>query len=165
MVSPVTQEGATSVDAYMPDDLFYDFETYAPVRGSGSNQTFDDITLDEIPVHIRGGSVIPIRANPANTTTEVRKQDFRLIIAPGLNGTAQGYLYLDDGEALDPDDQRTFATFKYAGSDGILRMNGTFGYQTDVIVSEVVLLGMEETTNKTVDLGFMGPFEVNLKDA
>ncbi|KAF2170443.1 glycoside hydrolase family 31 protein [Zasmidium cellare ATCC 36951] len=145
LVSPVTAEGATSVDAYLPDDLFYDFETFAPIRGSAANHTLENVALDEIPVLIRGGAIIPLRANPANTTTEVRKQDFRLLVAPGLDGSARGYLYLDDGEALDPGEQTTFATFSYADEDGVLRVNGTFGYQTDRIISEVVLLGMDGT--------------------
>jgi alpha-glucosidase len=35
LVSPVLEPNQTSVAAYMPNDLFYDFETYQAVRGQG----------------------------------------------------------------------------------------------------------------------------------
>ena len=125
-------------------------------------QTLENISLDQIPVHIKGGAIIPLRSNPTNTTTELRKQDFRLIFAPGLDDKAMCYIYLDDGEALEPGENVSYITFTY--SEGTLRSNGTFGYQTTNMVQEAVLLGQDGTSNKTVTASLMEPFEMNLRD-
>lgn len=81
MVSPVLEDNTTSVTAYIPDDLFYDFETYEPLRGHGENVTFDEISYTQIPSHIRGGSIIPMRVQSANTTTELRKKNFKILVS------------------------------------------------------------------------------------
>jgi alpha-glucosidase len=99
LVSPVTDDDAIEVTFYLPDDVFYDFWTGEQVRGQGGNVTLTDVAFDEIPVHFRGGSIIALREQSANTTTALRENDFVLVIAPGLNGTAHGSLYLDDGES------------------------------------------------------------------
>ncbi|KAK1089806.1 hypothetical protein LTR48_009557, partial [Friedmanniomyces endolithicus] len=72
------------------------------------------------------GSIVALRANSANTTTELRKQDFSIVIAPGLNGTASGSLYLDDGVSIEQA-AMSYIDFKYDAS-GHFVMTGSFGY-------------------------------------
>jgi len=103
LVSPVTDENSTTVNIYLPDDQFYDFYTYEPIRGKGANITLTDIDYTTIPLHIRGGGIIPMRSESAMTTTELRKKAFEILVAPGLNNTAVGELYLDDGVSLEQD--------------------------------------------------------------
>ena len=146
LVSPVTNENVTDVTIYLPDDQFYDFFTYAPIRGAGAWTTLTDVNFTSIPVYIKGGSVVPIRADGANTTTVLRTLDFNLIVAPGLNGTASGKLYLDDGVSL-VQKATSYIHFAYDGSK--LSMTGTFGYDAgSVKIADVVLLG--GATAKTV---------------
>jgi len=45
LVSPVTEENATSVSIYLPKDIFYDFKTLAPVQGTGTLVTFTSVDL------------------------------------------------------------------------------------------------------------------------
>src|ERR1700735_1383447 len=73
LVSPVTEDNATSVSIYLPQDIFYDFETLSPVYGTGSFITLSDVPFTKIPLHIKGGSVLPLRALSAMTTTALRK--------------------------------------------------------------------------------------------
>jgi alpha-glucosidase len=49
LVSPVTQEDATSVTFYLPNDVFYDFSTMGKVNSSGSNVTYSDVPFTDIP--------------------------------------------------------------------------------------------------------------------
>jgi len=125
------------VTFYLPDDLFYDFFSLESVRGNGDWITRENVNWTDIPVHIRGGTILPLRQNSANTTTELRKQDFELIVAPGLDGTARGDLYLDEGELIEQP-ATSFITFEF--SNGTLRMDGTFGYHANVSVASVVIL-------------------------
>lgn len=91
------EENTTSVEIYLPDDIFYDWNNgFNPVRGTGSNVTLSDVDFNTIPLHIRGGNILPLHAESANTTTELRKKPFQLLVAPGLDGIASGSLYLDE---------------------------------------------------------------------
>jgi alpha-glucosidase len=142
LVSPVTGDEATSVDIYLPNDIFYDFWTSQPVLGKAATVTLTDVPFTSIPLHIRGGSVVPLRVSGTNTTTELRKKDFYLIIALGLDGKASGGLYLDDGESVNPS-ATTEIQFSYDGSQ--LSCDGTFDYDPGVQISYVVLLGAAST--------------------
>ncbi|KAF1813958.1 alpha-glucosidase [Eremomyces bilateralis CBS 781.70] len=140
LVSPVHEENATSVDIYLPDDIFYDFWTLKPVRGSGDWIHLDDVPFTTIPLHYKGGSIVPLRANSANTTTELRKENFHLVIAPGLDGKASGSLYLDDGDSLEQSGISDIG-FEYNGKK--LRVKGRFDYPTDLVIEAVTVLGKE----------------------
>ncbi|EGC44131.1 alpha-glucosidase [Histoplasma capsulatum var. duboisii H88] len=123
LVSPVTEENSTSVDTYLPDDIFYDYYTGKPVRGEGKSVTLNDVDFTHIPLHIRGGNIVPLRANSANTTKTLREQPFNIIIAPGLDGDATGSLYLDDGESLE---QKHTMDIKFSYNKGQFKMEGKF---------------------------------------
>lgn len=138
MVSPVTTPNDTSVTFYMPDDLFYDFDTGLQVQGGGKQVTRDKIAYDEIPVHVRGGSIVPMRAKSAYTTTELRKNDFEVLIAPDKDGKAHGTLYLDDGDSVDP---AQTSTIQFTYENGTLSTSGAFQYQPGVKIQQVTLLG------------------------
>ena len=147
LVSPVTDENSTSVDIYLPNDVFYDWYTGSTVQGARANVSLDDVPFTQIPLHIRGGSIIPLRAASANTTTELRKQGFEILIAPGRDGTASGMLYLDEGTMLEQN-ATSVITFKYA-ANGTLSVGGTFGYPAGVVIESISVLGGNATTNGT----------------
>jgi len=156
LVSPVTEENATSVDAYFPNDIFYDWYTGAPVRGKGETVTLTDIDLTSIPLHIRGGSIIPLRSSSANTTTELRTKGFNIIIAPGLDGTAKGSLYLDDGDSLE---QPATLEVNFDYGHGVFRMDGVFAFNASVQIESITLLGQNsltkpQTVNRTEGVAF-----------
>lgn len=161
MVSPVTDEGSTSVDAYFPDDIFYDWYTGKPVRGHGHDITLTHVDITHIPLHIRGGNVIPVRSTGANTTAELRKKPFEVIIAPSLDGTAEGSLYYDDGDSQEQP-RTTEINFKYG--DGVLQMDGQFGYDPGVKLVKATLLQGEQTrgATKKLNVDLTGPAKVRM---
>ncbi|KAL4878848.1 Alpha/beta-glucosidase agdC [Aspergillus karnatakaensis] len=159
LVSPVTEEGSTSVEAYFPDDQFYDWYTGAPLRGTGEVVTLNNISYTDIPLHVRGGSIIPVRATSTNTTTELRAQHFRLIVAPGLDGRAEGELYLDDGESLNQP-ATLDVVFTYEG--GRLSVDGVFELSTDLIIEAITVLGEQNAQPVAVELPLTGPGSVDL---
>jgi alpha-glucosidase len=112
------------VTIYLPKDQFYDFLTYAPVKGNGAAVHLTNVPYTSIPLHIKGGTVLPLRASSANTTTELRLKDFEITIAPGTDGTAYGQLYIDDGVSIRQKAPVTFAKFRY--SHGTLYATGQF---------------------------------------
>jgi alpha-glucosidase len=155
LISPVTTDYSDTVTYYLPKDTFYDYWTLQKVEGQGANVTQSGLAYTDIPIHIRGGSVIPHRVNSANTTKALRKQDFYLLVAPDANGEAKGELYLDEGEKIEQPDTSA-VTFEFKA--GKLSVTGSFGYQgqngESVTVAKIVVLGQESAGNKgTYDAG------------
>ena len=150
LVSPVTEENSTSVTVYLPDDIFYDFGsgTYAPLESTGETLTWDNITFTDIPVHFRGGSIVPLRVESAMTTKEVRQKDFEFVVASSRNGTASGRLYIDDGESLEPEGA---LDLKLDFVNGTLTVDGNFGWDAGVGVSKVKFLGVSEQPERVFD--------------
>lgn len=140
LISPVTQENSTSVQVYIPDDIFYDWNNgFAVVRGSGAMVALENIDYQTIPIHIRGGTIVPLRVQSANTTTELRKQNFEILIAPGLDGTANGTLYIDDGISLNQQGT-TYLSLTFNGST--LSVIGSYGYVSGVNISQITVVGV-----------------------
>ncbi|PPQ68234.1 hypothetical protein CVT24_005042 [Panaeolus cyanescens] len=141
LVSPVTGDDATSVDVYFPKDTFYDFHTFAPLKGHGAAVNFPSVNFTEIPLHIRGGVVLPLREKSAMTTLELRKTDFEFVVAPDANGEARGQLYLDDGDSIV---QKRTTEVKMVYKNNSLIVGGKFGYDAGVKVARVKILGVEK---------------------
>jgi alpha-glucosidase len=158
VVAPVTVENSTSVDIYLPKDIWYDFNTHQPVKSG--NQTINDVAFDEIPLFIRGGSILPVRKSQgAMTTAEVRKRDFELVIVPNAKGEASGELYLDDGESL-VQQGTTHVEFSY--KNGKLRSKGSYGYNAGVKITGVKVLGGKRMVKQAeVALGLDKDFSVD----
>ena len=140
LVSPVTEENATSVTIYLPKDKFYNFATLTPVEGTGQHVTLTDVNFTTIPLHIRGGVVLPLRAAGAMTTTELRATDFEFVIAPGADGKAKGVLRVDNGVSIVPE---RVMNVEMMFSDSKLCVYGSFGFDTGVKVARVVFLDVE----------------------
>uniref|UniRef100_A0A060TA68 Glucosidase II subunit alpha n=1 Tax=Blastobotrys adeninivorans TaxID=409370 RepID=A0A060TA68_BLAAD len=100
MAKPVTDEGATSVEMYLPDSKpYYNFYDYKVVRGEGKHKV--DAPLDKVPILLRGGHIHP-RRERYRRSSELQKHDpYTLVIAADDDGTAKGSLYADDGQSYD----------------------------------------------------------------
>jgi alpha-glucosidase len=144
LISPVVTDYSDTVTFYLPEDTFYDYWTYAKVDGEGKNVTISDLGYSDIPVHIRGGSIVPHRVNSANTTKALRKEDFYILVAPGADGKATGRLYLDDGESLE---QPAISEVAFSFDGAKFSATGSFGYAgadgESVTVAKVVVLGQD----------------------
>lgn len=155
LVAPVTEENSTTASFYLPDDIFYDYYTHEAVRGEGATFSVSDVDFTTIPLYYKGGSIVALRANSANTTTLLREENFQLIIAPDLDGNASGNLYLDDGVSLEQE-ATSYIEFSYDGESSRFTMGGTFGYNAGVIVESITVLGRQGGPESLV------PYEVEL---
>lgn len=168
LVAPVTEEGATSVDVYLPKDIFYDWYTHKRIQGEGRTIRVENQTLTDIPLFLRGGVIVPTRVRSGMTTTEVREQDFELLIPVGADGTASGQLYLDDGVSLE---QKGTTLINFWYGHGILLATGKFGYRTDARITKVTIIGAGrkrdgevQKTEVTLDQPLAGEFSINVAD-
>eukprot|EP00276_Gloeochaete_wittrockiana_P018185 CAMPEP_0184341240 /NCGR_PEP_ID=MMETSP1089-20130417/9855_1 /TAXON_ID=38269 ORGANISM="Gloeochaete wittrockiana, Strain SAG46.84" /NCGR_SAMPLE_ID=MMETSP1089 /ASSEMBLY_ACC=CAM_ASM_000445 /LENGTH=975 /DNA_ID=CAMNT_0026669427 /DNA_START=135 /DNA_END=3059 /DNA_ORIENTATION=+ len=152
MVSPVLQQGATSVRAYFPDGVWYDYYTYSRLSvptGGGYLTLSAPITF--VPLHILGGSITTIET-PELTTAATRLNPFSLLIAPDANGKSTGDLYVDDGVSLFPNiissNAYTLSNFTavQSGAKGYVQSQvlkaGYKGSQVNMSLTSVVALAV-----------------------
>ncbi|KAL4899489.1 hypothetical protein BDW74DRAFT_110519 [Aspergillus multicolor] len=139
LVSPVTEENSTSVSYYLPDDIFYEWGTGKPVRGEGAYVSAE-VALTDITLHYKGGIIYPQRIESANTTTALRTKGFNIVIAPGLDGTAEGSLYLDDGISVVQD---AVSEIDFLYEDGEFSISGSFEYDAGVGIEKITVLGVQ----------------------
>lgn len=147
LVSPVTAENSTSVDFYLPKDRFYDFVTRQPVEGQGKNVSLTNVNFTTIPVHIRSGTILPLRVDGAMTTTELRKKDFEIVVAQNAKGEATGSLYIDDGVSLV---QKTATEVQFQFTKNKLTTKGHFRFTTGVKFAIASILGVEKRPTMTM---------------
>lgn len=95
--------------------LRFDYYTNTELKVTKTIMTFD-APLGKIPILIRGGSVIPTQ-QPAVNTEKSRNNPFGLIIALDSAGKAEGSLYWDEGDSLDPLESGNFVHFTFTVSD------------------------------------------------
>ncbi len=92
LVAPVTEQGSTSREVYLPAGTdWYNYWTNAKMHG-GQTITVD-APIDTIPLFVRAGSILPL-GSPIESTNEDQKID-RVRIYPGADGDFD--LYRDDG--------------------------------------------------------------------
>ncbi|KIW81454.1 hypothetical protein Z517_04479 [Fonsecaea pedrosoi CBS 271.37] len=161
LVSPVLTQGATSVDGVFPGlvegtDTYYDWYNKSPVAIPSTKNTTIDAPLGHIPVFIRGGSILATQ-QMALTTRDARNTSWSIIVAPSVEGTANGSLYLDDGESLTPN-----ATKIVTLTSSRSPQNGTFSLNVkvsgsytglDLPLTNVTFLGVQRPpANTTVTI-------------
>uniref|UniRef100_A0A8B9I6H6 alpha-glucosidase n=1 Tax=Anser brachyrhynchus TaxID=132585 RepID=A0A8B9I6H6_9AVES len=143
VVSLFTFQGVDVIQAYIPDAVWYEYETGAkiPIR-----KQWTDLYLpaDKLGLHLRGGYIYPTQ-QPAPTTSESRKNPMGLIIALDDDGKAYGDLFWDDGDSTADD---------YLIFQNILQMNViNNGYvdPNNLKFEEIKILGvLQEITELTV---------------
>jgi alpha-glucosidase (family GH31 glycosyl hydrolase) len=104
LISPVTTQGATSVQAYFPQQYWYNFQTHileVDASEGGLYKTLET-PLTSVNVHVKGGSILPLQ-EAALTTTAGRQTPFTLLATLCPNNMARGDLFWDDGEQIDLD--------------------------------------------------------------
>jgi len=149
LVSPVLEEGATTVTAYFPDTNWFDFYTFEAVPYSGSNETLPS-PIEVINLHIRGGEIIPLQ-EPSYTTYESRQNPFSLIVPfESSTGTANGTLYIDDGDSLHVLESGSYTAIEYraslnakGGSLSSSFTNNGYSQINEQILDTIYLLGVE----------------------
>jgi alpha-glucosidase len=152
LVSPVLEQGATTVDAYFPAGRWfclYDHFLAVDTR-SGEHVTLP-APADTPYVHVAGGSILPLQQS-AMTTAQARRTPFHLLVALAEDGTATGSLFLDDGESPEMGGTRSeFRLVKFScatWSDGMIRlrsqvMHNSYAPSRTLVISKVVLMGLQ----------------------
>ncbi|KAL2040702.1 hypothetical protein N7G274_006681 [Stereocaulon virgatum] len=99
LVKPVVTESAETVSIYLPpNELYYDYSTYSIHHGTGRTTTLA-APLSKIPILMQAGHIIPRKDRPRRSSGLMRYDPYTLLITLSPNATAEGTLYIDDGES------------------------------------------------------------------
>ncbi|XP_028904587.1 sucrase-isomaltase, intestinal [Ornithorhynchus anatinus] len=150
LITPVLDQGSTEVNAYIPDAVWYDYET--GVKATWKKEFVKmPLPADKIGLHLRGGYILPTQ-QPNVTTTYSRRNPLGLVIALDENGLAKGDLFWDDGETKDSIEKKAFILLDFSVSNNRLDIRVlNKGYNDDLVFEEIRMLGMEvKPTNITV---------------
>lgn len=143
LITPVLDPGVDTLRAYVPDAVWYDYDTMEQIK---PRRQFVDFSLpgDKLGLHIRGGAVLPTQ-NPAVTTTHSRKNPMGLIVALDDNSQATGELFWDDGDTRETVTKGTYIHYKFSVVYGILTMEANYvGYTdpNDLKFEDITILGV-----------------------
>jgi len=148
LISPVLDKDSVKVNAYFPDCRWYDYWTGHPMaRTSQRRYITIDAPFDQIPIHIKGGAVIPTQWHSQSTRFS-RFLGMGITIAlPDLDftdGTAIGDLFWDDGDSRNTYEYRNdiFARIE-ATEDRISYVADRAGYDDPYLplIQNITILG------------------------
>uniref|UniRef100_A0A8C3CCD9 Glucosidase II alpha subunit n=1 Tax=Cairina moschata TaxID=8855 RepID=A0A8C3CCD9_CAIMO len=144
LVHPVTEQGARGVQVYLPGkgEVWYDVDSHQ--KHHAPQTLYVPVTMSSIPVYQRGGTVVP-RQDRVRRSTECMKGDpFTLYVALSPQGTAEGDLFLDDGQSFDYATAARYLhrRFIFAGNTLTASSADPRGsFETPAWVERVVILG------------------------
>lgn len=150
MVTPVLNEGAMSVSGYFPASHWYDYytgELIVKTWDNGKTITLES-PIDHIPLHIRGGYILPTQMAALNTVAS-RRNPFGLIVAPDGYGHAKGDLFYDDGETDVSLGRFYHATFSL--SENVLKMyveKNDYSDMENKVLTTIRILGVSRPSSK-----------------
>ncbi|KAK8775771.1 hypothetical protein V5799_030885 [Amblyomma americanum] len=144
LFSPALYEAQRQVTAYVPKGMWYDFYKGRQYRqAAGDYRTFP-APLNQAGILVRGGHIVPMQ-EPALTTTESRKNNISLLVAPDARGKAEGMLYWDDGESLGAVQKNMYSLFEFTLAKDLLVINNVKkGNPDKLILGDVIIFGVSE---------------------
>uniref|UniRef100_A0A8C9GCY1 Glycoside hydrolase family 31 N-terminal domain-containing protein n=1 Tax=Pavo cristatus TaxID=9049 RepID=A0A8C9GCY1_PAVCR len=145
LVYPVTDKEAKAVSVLLPGskEVWYDFRKFKRMEDQGTLKI--PVTLENIPVFQRGGTVIPLKTAAGKSTEWMTNTSYELRVALNTEACAVGELYLDDGHSFQYLNKKQFLYRKFTFHKNILSSSCTDEsgqYRTTCVVERVIFLGL-----------------------
>ncbi|GBP26287.1 Neutral alpha-glucosidase AB [Eumeta japonica] len=147
LVRPVVEQGVTSVQVYLPGresgTIWYDVDSYQAIPANGFFT--QNVNMAKIPVYQRGGTIVPRKERVRRASPLMAEDPYTLIVALDSQNTAQGSLYIDDGETYEyKQNKYIYAKVSYESSSLTYKIvNDQASYPTRSWVERVVIAGIK----------------------
>uniref|UniRef100_A0A8C5MH12 Glucosidase alpha, neutral C n=1 Tax=Leptobrachium leishanense TaxID=445787 RepID=A0A8C5MH12_9ANUR len=154
MVVPVLESGVSSLDVLYPGsgELWYNFRTHERIARQHKQKV--RVTLDEIPVYQRGGTIVPMHTTVGKSTGWMEDTPYELHVALDSKGSASGELYIDDGHSFQYAQECMFTFRRFTLQKNVLSCRSADN--TGQVTAESIL-------KKVLFMGFKNrPSEVNV---
>jgi alpha 1,3-glucosidase len=144
LVRPIVDESehfSNDIRVLLPEvDRWYDFFNHTEIMTKGD--IMYPTTNDNIPVFIRGGSVIPMKLRVRRSTKILKHDPLTLIIALDNDGKASGLLYLDDEVTYSHEEKEEYIFSKITvDNEGVRFTNLKNNFTTKSYIERVIILG------------------------
>ncbi|XP_060236113.1 probable maltase-glucoamylase 2 isoform X2 [Meriones unguiculatus] len=145
LITPVLYEDKEQVKAYIPDAIWYDYETDLAIEW---RKQFIDMPLasDRIGLHLRGGYIFPTQQ--PNTTTEFsRKNPLGLVVALDYKREAKGQLYWDDGVSKGTVSEKKYILYDFSVISNRLQaklIHNNYVDPNNIMFTDIKILGMDK---------------------
>ncbi|KAK2899547.1 sucrase-isomaltase, intestinal-like [Channa argus] len=128
LITPVLDPGVNTVVAYVPDAVWYNYETMERLSDR-RKQVEMYLPADKLGLHIRGGAILPTQS-PDITTAYSRRNNMGLIVALDDINQAAGELFWDDGDTRATVEKGNYIHYTFSVVYGLLTMQVTHaGYR------------------------------------
>lgn len=142
LVTPILEPLVRTVNGVFPGlkegERWYDWYNQSMVTAAPFVNTTLDAPLTHIPLHVRGGYILPMQ-EAKMTTTECRNSSWSLLVPLDQNQAATGEIYIDDGAS-----QVQNATLEVAltAINGTLYASSRGEYNDTNTLANVTVLGV-----------------------
>ncbi|XP_051499825.1 maltase-glucoamylase-like isoform X2 [Apus apus] len=145
LITPVLEPGVEVLQAYVPDAVWYDYESGARLWWRKQWVTLH-LPGDKLGLHLRGGHIFPFQ-RPSTTTSASRKNPLGLLVALDDNAEAVGEMFWDDGESTGTVSNNSYIFYNFKVSNNVLQMNVTTNSYVDpnhLMFEEIKILGLAQ---------------------
>ncbi|XP_032084957.1 neutral alpha-glucosidase C isoform X2 [Thamnophis elegans] len=159
LVHPVTAPRISAINVFLPgpQEIWYDFRKFRRLDGHGILKI--PVTLKNIPVFQRGGTIIPLKISVGKSTEWMVDVPYELRAALDDKGCATGKLYLDDGHSFHYLHEKQFLLRKFSFHENVLssRCASEEGlFQTNCTVQQILILGIKKEPSVVTTTMFDG---------
>jgi len=120
MIAPVLEPGVRFLSTYFPAGVWFSYpnlDLWSNTRDGEYKEV--ELPWEKIGVFVRGGSILNTQ-EPKQTTAETRKGDFRLLVVLDENNSAEGDLYMDDGDSYDIETTKNYSFVKFNATNNVI---------------------------------------------
>lgn len=151
LLSPCLHKGATKVHAYFPQGIWYPYEDEGLLIKAEFAGSFVSLNapLDYMPIHLRGGCIVPTQ-EAALMTRQVKESPLTLLIGLSEQQVASGMFYDDDGESDSVDNQFTLVEIKATLLNSqffSLHFNGKTNFSSEVWLKKLIIFTFSSEFN------------------
>ncbi|XP_034273663.1 neutral alpha-glucosidase C isoform X3 [Pantherophis guttatus] len=159
LVHPVTAPKISAANVFLPgpQEIWYDFRKFRRLEGHGILKI--PVTLNNIPVFQRGGTIVPLKISVGKSTEWMVDVPYELHAALDYKGCATGKLYLDDGHSFHYLHEKQFLLRKFSFHENVLSSrcaNEEGLFQTKCIVQQILILGIKKEPSVVTTTMFDG---------
>ena len=141
MVVSISGPAQKSVGVYMPAARWYDLHTHKEVTSTGRIEV--ETQERYVPAFIKGGNIVPMQERPRRSSQMMKKDPFTLVVALGEDCSANGKLFVDDGNSFGYK-QGEYLEGIMEFKDDRLRYSVAHPWGAENTVEKIVILGLKK---------------------